>query len=730
MTDRNDMPLSATRPLTGWLVAALVILMAAAPGCDTESPSDPPRAAHVQPRGPEPKARDEAPGEPDEPPSPAATALRDAVRRAMRLATAAGDARYQLLDDGVRLQGAFGRVLKEAYERREGRLVFHPDGSPAPTIEPVLELLRDVPNEGLSTEPYRLGRIEALVAREAELLDRVPPLRDCGGGGPTQTELCRIVLSAQAIPTLDEAARHLRANGMADVDPSLFLFVDELVAALAHAETELTKVQVELDILLVRAFMQYVLDFRLVKLAHPDLGGDDPKEAPARHREELLVHLEEGAGDPAAWLRSLRPANPMYGWTVAALARYKALAAAGGIPSLKRQRLKPGHKGPEVRALKERLAMEGYDVGAIDERYDGALEAAVRQYQRLHMLTEDGLAGPSFYKSLNIPIARRVRSIELSLQRWRESEIPQGLPFYARVNIPQFEVEFWEDGRRVRVHRVIVGNNSLDRNLDAGVEGRLNHTRLFHADMSTVVLNPYWNVPLRIKQYELDRELEENPNYYEEHGFVFEESSDGRVYVKQGPGPTNALGRVKFLFPNEHSIYMHDTPRRHLFKRTYRAFSHGCIRLHEPIKLAKWLLERRSGVSPDRVRKLLATKRERALELSEKVPVYIEYNTVSVTEDGLVAFFDDVYRYDRAYWEGDLPFERSHRISSDRLTELRTAEESWRAELEAQLAEATTDPEDEDGGEEIDDEGADTPKPTTTIPGLGPGGKPKDDSAP
>lgn len=623
---------------------------------------------------------------------PATQALRDAVRTAQAAEEALRTERSVLLDRFIRAQGPFARLLREAYAARGETLLFHGGESQLAQRQGVLALLKTIEDEALPTRPYRPKRI-------AELLDVVErraaaarPFEGCQALGPTQTALCQALTSAKAIPSPQEAAARLKADGLAEVDPRLVAFAEEHVARRAMVRRAQLEAETELDVLLLRAFFQYVADFRLVKRAHPDEVTAHPEEAPVDHREVLLAHLERAGSDLAGHLRSLRPALPLYERTVKALKRYRELVASGAEAKIKRAKIKPGQRAPAVLELKRRLALEGYFDGPMDDRYDKALEEAVTVYQRLHGLKEDGRVGTQLYKSLEIPFDRRVRSIELSLQRYRESEVRAGAELLARVNIPQYEVEFWQGDKVVRRHRVIVGTNAHDRNIASGVEGRLNHTRMFSAELATVVLNPYWTVPLRIKKYELDRELLKNPTYYEDNNFEITELPNGEVIVKQGPGPTNALGRVKFLFPNDHAIYMHDTPKRHLFDRTYRAFSHGCIRTHQPIELAKWLLQRQNGWEAERVDQVLATKKERQVQLEKRIPITIEYNTVTVDEEGRVGFFDDVYGYDRAHWDGQLPFVRSYKIPPERLAKLQAEEETWRAELEAQLGDPSAAP--------------------------------------
>ena len=174
--------------------------------------------------------------------------------------------------------------------------------------------------------------------------------------------------------------------------------------------------------------------------------------------------------------------------------------------------------------------------------------------------------------------------------------------------------------------------------------------------MITVVLNPTWRVPKRIKEQELDRELLTQPDYYEKHNYKVRILDDGTEQVIQLPGPGNALGQVKFLFPNRFSIYMHDTPRKHLFSRTIRAFSHGCMRLKDPLKLARWILVTLEGRKDAWMDRVLAKREVYGVALKNRIPVTMEYNTIGVHSSGRMMFYLDVYSFDRDYMRGKTPY--------------------------------------------------------------------------
>ncbi len=228
----------------------------------------------------------------------------------------------------------------------------------------------------------------------------------------------------------------------------------------------------------------------------------------------------------------------------------------------------------------------------------------------------------------------------------------------ARVNIAGFTAVFFRDGVEARRHRVVVGNNEVGTQEEHGYRGYFNRTRLFSREMETIVLNPTWRVPNRIKEEELDPKLIEEPDYYERHNYSVAIRDDGTEEVVQGPGPGNALGLVKFLFPNEWSIYMHDTPKKRLFGRPVRAFSHGCMRTADALDLARWILVDLEGMEPDRFDKIVDSRETYGIALKTHIPVTIDYNTVGVHETGRMMFYADVYRFDRDLEAGKTPYEQ------------------------------------------------------------------------
>jgi murein L,D-transpeptidase YcbB/YkuD len=341
-----------------------------------------------------------------------------------------------------------------------------------------------------------------------------------------------------------------------------------------------------------------------------------------------------------------------------ALVRYMHLKAQGGWKRVSlRQTLKPGMRDGGVVSLRERLRVTtDYTECAEsseDDRYDSCLQAAVKRFQVRNGLTPDGVVGPATLRVLNISAAERVTIIRLNLDRikWFNPRQPHR---HIIINIPFFTLYFEQDGKLILKMKVITG--------------KPNHpTPIFSDEVEMIVLNPYWNVPTSIIQKEMIPKLLRNPYALEKQNIeilsgwgkdarkIDPASVDWSQYryskkvpyrFAQLPGYKNALGKVKFLFPNRFSVYMHDTPTKPLFKRDKRAFSHGCVRLQKPIELLRTFASFEKGVDFEKAQEILEGKKNVYVKLREKVPVDIIYLTAWVDYDGKLQFRDDVYHYD------------------------------------------------------------------------------------
>lgn len=355
---------------------------------------------------------------------------------------------------------------------------------------------------------------------------------------------------------------------------------------------------------------------------------------PAQAIEQTLARgrLREALG-------VLRPSQRVYEQLRGALARYRAIAAAGGWRFLPAgTTLRPGAADPRLPALRERLRIEGdLDPGADgDATYDEATEAGVRRFQERHGLEPDGLVGRRTLRALNQPVAGKIDRLRLSLERARLllHDLPQR---YVLVNVPGYRL-YYIDGTVRFAANVVVGK-------------MVAKTPIFRAEITHLVVNPSWTVPPGIMQREVIPGLAKDPRYLEKKGL---QRVGNRIV--QMPGPDNALGRIKIMLPNRHLVYLHDTPQKQQFEADRRTFSSGCIRVQDVFELAALLLDDPQHWSQARLLEAADTGRTLTLNLHERVPVLLAYLTAVVRGEG-VHFFEDIYRRDPAELEAlDAPF--------------------------------------------------------------------------
>lgn len=406
-----------------------------------------------------------------------------------------------------------------------------------------------------------------------------------------------------------------------------------------------------LDLQLSRTFMLYADDHIAGRL--------DPEVLPYEvylKRDEaplapmMAVALNRPA--PESFSNAMRPVHPHYSRLLDALERYRAIEENGGWPSIKiDETLKPGMSDTAVTLLRTRLHRSGdlsKNRDSTNTLFDENVATAVAQFQVRHGLAVDSLLGPATLAALNVPVTERVRQIERSIERWRW--LPQDLgDRYVLVNIPAFKVFGYQNGQQALEMRVIVGSEFNEQ-----------YTPVFRDKMEYVVFRPYWNVPAGIAAEEIAPKAMDDPTYISRNNYeildgedivtpneeAIEKLIEGKYRIRQQGGPTNALGLVKFIFPNQHAIYLHDTPADHLFDRTERDMSHGCIRLEDPAKFAAYVLGPQ-GWSSRRIKKALAAEERTEVQLEESIPVYLMYLTAYADADDNVFFFDDVYGFDR-----------------------------------------------------------------------------------
>lgn len=387
-----------------------------------------------------------------------------------------------------------------------------------------------------------------------------------------------------------------------------------------------------------------------------DAAGDGSDDSP----DAQIAQTAEANDAPARHVRTpdeiigdLYPPHPGYRLLMKARDKYAALPDWGRVSCPAKLTLSKPHKC--IPALKKRLAAEGYYLGDVSETaqssdgfdiFDAGVRDAMRDYIETHQLAFDEEKGyeKAFWSSLNVPRSERLAQIGENLRRWHKTHIVKS-PYYIFINIPEFYGAVWRGGKEEYRFPVVVGNARRQCSPDTKQWRLVNATPLMHARMLYVEYNPYWNVPGRIEQEDYIKKINADPNWLKDHGFEYY-SEKGYTILRQLPGEKNALGRVKFIFPNAHATFMHDSPQKGLFRYPIRAFSHGCMRVWEPLTLAKRLLTDDGQWRPE-----LETEIDdyvtRRIVLKNRFDVFIDYFTVKSDENGRVFFFADPYRYVR-----------------------------------------------------------------------------------
>ena len=469
---------------------------------------------------------------------------------------------------------------------------------------------------------------------------------------PAARELLEVIDDAEA-DGLDPAAYGAaeiarRAEDFGDERRS---FLARLLGWIGAGEDRTPPVErrIELDVLLTDAFLSHARDLAHGRVRGRAVGAD--LKLPD-DRVDVVASLERALGQGVAEeIERLRPPHPEYAALKRALARYRELAAPGGWKALPAgPPVGPGEPlaAERRRALAERLAAEGFADAALADGpplLDEPLVRAIRRFQSLRGITPDGTLGEKTIAELAVSAPARVEQIRLNLERWRWLPTDLG-PRHVRVNTAAFTLGVHEESKQVLTMKVVVGREGSE-------------TPLFSDEMEVVVLNPYWYVPGGIARDEILPEAGGDPASLAKQGYELVSTSGeplaggdwsavsragSGVRIRQKPGPANALGRIKFLFPNSHAVYLHDTPQQHLFARTDRAFSHGCIRVEKPLELAETLLG--GEWNRERLEREIASSETTPIRLAAPVPVYILYWTALVNASGEIEFHQDVYGVD------------------------------------------------------------------------------------
>ncbi|MCC6890421.1 MAG: L,D-transpeptidase family protein, partial [Hyphomicrobiales bacterium] len=397
------------------------------------------------------------------------------------------------------------------------------------------------------------------------------------------------------------------------------------------------------------AFLAYAHDIRTGVVVPSDVDPGIARHVPVRDPLATLISFSQSA--PGVFLRNLPPKAPQYVQLMKAKLDLERVVARGGWgPTVQAKKLEPGDTGPAVVQLRERLIALGYLPRSASARFDGAMQKAVQRFQIDQGLSADGVAGEVTIAEINRAPEERLRAVIVAMERLRWMN---GIPLGARhiwVNLPDFTAKIIDNGKVTFETVTVVGMNQADR-----------RSPEFSDEMEYMVVNPTWNVPRSIAVKEYLPMLQQNPNAV---GHLKLVDNRGRVVdraavdftqfttrnfpfsMSQAPSDGNALGLVKFMFPNKYNIYLHDTPSKSLFARESRAFSHGCIRLGDPFDFAYALLARQVSDPVAEFERHLVTRRETVVNLETKVPVHIVYFTAWPSAKGRIEYRRDVYGRD------------------------------------------------------------------------------------
>jgi murein L,D-transpeptidase YcbB/YkuD len=327
--------------------------------------------------------------------------------------------------------------------------------------------------------------------------------------------------------------------------------------------------------------------------------------------------------------------NESYKSLTAQLKKYTEIVRIGGWPSIPVSviNVKNGHTSPDIVMVKKFFTVTG-DLVSPDTSalYDENLVTAIKNYQERFGYKKSGTLSVSLLKEMSIPAISRVKQILINMNRmrWMPQE-PDGRLIV--VNIPEFILHVY-DGK----------NQVFDMNVVVGKDGH--NTTIFSDKLTTIVFSPYWNVPESIVKKEIQPSMAKNKNYLQDNNMEITGMRDGLPIVRQKPGDKNSLGKVKFLFPNSFNIYFHDTPAKSLFNQDVRAYSHGCIRLSEPEKLASYLLKDNTDWNDEKINAAMNSGDQKFVALKQPVPVFITYYTAWVDANGKLNFRNDIYGHD------------------------------------------------------------------------------------
>jgi len=361
----------------------------------------------------------------------------------------------------------------------------------------------------------------------------------------------------------------------------------------------------------------------------------DTKWYVPRKKVAYEAYLDSILKAPAKLLMADKPVYRQYELLKSFLRKYRALADSKTWDPIvnSKKPLKLGDTAVVISQIKSRLyKLTDFSGDTSDRSYNNELISALKQFQERNGLNGDGLLNKETIATLNVPLRVRIEQILVNMERSRW--LPVSLDSdYLAVNIPEFKLHVYHADSLLWSCNVVVGQT-------------VHQTTVFYGQIKYVVFSPYWNVPESIVRKEIIPGMNRDKNYLTRHGMEITGRLDGLPVVRQKPGPMNSLGLVKFLFPNSYNIYLHDTPSQSLFGETSRDFSHGCIRVMEPVKLAGFLLKNNDEWNSANIKEAMHSGKEQYVTIKKKVPVFIAYFTAFVDRDNKLNFRKDIYKLD------------------------------------------------------------------------------------
>ncbi len=415
-------------------------------------------------------------------------------------------------------------------------------------------------------------------------------------------------------------------------DKKLQKEMDELISEDSLSVNANSKKFINTELALTQHFIQYILnnyEKGYIKRKEMERFIPRKKEYPLYLADSLLSKKHKDD-------RYFEDVNASYKALKDELEKYYTIAKSGGWPKIdpSKKVLKKGMKSAAIVKIKKRLQLTGDMPGNDSTKiFDDSLKLAVKNFQSRYGYTPDGVITEHLINEMNVPAMKRVEQILMNMNRmrWLASE-PKGNLIV--VNIPEFELHVYKSNQKL-----------FDMDVVVGKEGH--STMMFNGNLNQVVFSPYWNIPESIVKNEVLPEMEKDDNYLDKENMEITGNENGLPVIRQKPGDKNALGRVKFLFPNNFNIYLHDTPAKSLFESDKRAYSHGCIRVKEPEKLAEYVLRNQPDWTPEKIEKAMNSGDEQFVRVKNPIPVIITYYTAWVDESGKLNFRDDIYGHDR-----------------------------------------------------------------------------------